>query len=566
MKLPLHSTRLRRAARLHFGWGSLRPGQLAAMRALMKGRDALVVLPTGAGKSAVYQVPASLLATPTVVISPLLALQQDQIAALNERGSPQLRAVRISSAETPNQQAAALRELRDGQARFLFITPEQLANPDRLAEVRALRPGLVAVDEAHCISAWGHDFRPDYLMLGHLIRELGPPPGATRRGPWSGGTSRSPLGRPPVVALTATASPPVRDDIIARLGLDDPRLVVSGLDRPNLFLEVAHCPTEPYRWRRLTALLGEQERPGIVYVPTRRAAEELAERLTGQGFEAEFYHGGMPAGAREELHERFLADKVPIMVATSAFGMGIDKPNIRWVAHVALPDSPDSYLQEIGRAGRDGDPARALLLWRAEDVGLQRYFSGGTPEESRLREVAAALHEGPVSRTALRERTGLSARRLGQLLALLEQVGAASTLANHRIACPRYAPLPAEAAKAAVTEAERQQNVQRSRTDMMRAFAETRSCRGQSLLAYFGEHMSKVCGHCDNCHAGHSVADDGASGPFPVHSSVRHAEWGSGLVLSYEEDRMTVLFDEVGYKTLSVRVVSEQGLLSAEAG
>ncbi|MEO3928074.1 RecQ family ATP-dependent DNA helicase [Micromonosporaceae bacterium B7E4] len=562
MKLPpLHATRLRRTARHRFGWRSLRPDQLTAMRAVMRRRDALVVLPTGAGKSAVYQVPATLLTGPTVVISPLLALQQDQIAALNDRGQPELRAVRISSAESPGQQAAALDEIRSGRARFLFTTPEQLSNPQRLAEVRALRPALVAVDEAHCISAWGHDFRPDYLALGHLIRELG---------------------RPPVVALTATASPPVRDDIVGRLGLRRPRVVVSGLDRANLFLEVANCPTEDYRWRRLVALLRAESRPGIVYVPTRRAAEELAERLTAADFPAKHYHGGMPSGAREELHEDFLADRVPIMVATSAFGMGIDKSNIRWVAHMALPDAPDSYLQEIGRAGRDGEPARALLLWRAEDVGLRRYFTGGAPDPEELRDLAALLRDGPTTRTALRERTGLGARKLGQLLALLERVGAADTRPDNRLGSPRYAPKPVDAATAALAEAERQQTVQRSRTDMMRAFAETRSCRGQTILAYFGERLPKPCGHCDNCHAGLDVAarstgtgtprrgNSGRPGrrngskakePFPVHSAVRHTEWGSGMVLGYEDDRMTVLFDEVGYKTLSVPVVSEQGLL-----
>jgi ATP-dependent DNA helicase RecQ len=243
MRLPMHSTRLRRAARHLFGWRSLRRNQLAAMRAVMRRRDALVVLPTGAGKSAIYQVPASLIPGPTVVISPLLALQQDQIASLNERERPELRAVRISSNETAAQQAEALDEVRAGRAEFLFITPEQLSNPERLAEVRTLRPALVAVDEAHCISAWGHDFRPDYLALGHLIRGIG---------------------RPPVVALTATASPPVRDDIIDRLRLNRPVIVVSGLDRPNLFVEVGHCPTEDYRWRRLISLLREDKRTGII--------------------------------------------------------------------------------------------------------------------------------------------------------------------------------------------------------------------------------------------------------------------------------------------------------------
>ncbi|MEU2613482.1 RecQ family ATP-dependent DNA helicase [Micromonospora sp. NPDC007271] len=543
MNLPTHATTLRRAARNLFGWTALRPHQLAAMRAVMKRRDSLVVLPTGAGKSAIYQIPASLIPGPTVVVSPLLALQQDQIAALNERQRPELRAVRISSDENANQQAEAIEELRRRRAEFLFITPEALTSPDRAAQIRSLRPALVAVDEAHCISAWGHDFRPDYLALGHLIEGIG---------------------RPPVVALTATASPPVREDIIARLRLRDPEVVVSGLDRPNLFLEVAHCPTDDYRWRRLIALLRDDERPGIGYVPTRRAAEELARRLTDAGFPAQCYHGGMPAGARHELHEAFLADRVPIMVATSAFGMGIDKSNIAWVAHLALPDSPDSYFQEIGRAGRDGSPARVLLLWRAEDVGLQRYFSGGLPDEKELRELAALLRTQPRTRKELRELTGLGPRKLGQYLSLLEQVGAAEPRGRQRIAAPRYAPPAAESGRAALAEAERQRTVTRSRTDMMRAFAETAGCRGQALLAYFGEQMTEVCGHCDNCHAGTSVAGDGSVGPFPVHSQVRHPEWGPGLVLSYEEDRMTVLFDEVGYKTLSVPVVSEQSLLTRD--
>ncbi len=203
------------------------------------------------------------------------------------------------------------------------------------------------------------------------------------------------------------------------------------------------------------------------------------------------------------------------MVATSAFGMGIDKPNIAWVVHMALPDSPDSYFQEIGRAGRDGSPARVLLLWRAEDVGLQRYFSGGLPDEKELAELAAVLRGKARNRKELRELTGLGPRKLGQYLSLLEQVGAAEPRARQRIGAPRYAPEAAESGRAALAEAERQQTVTRSRTDMMRAFAETTGCRGQALLAYFGEQMHEVCGHCDNCHAGTSVAADGAVGAVP---------------------------------------------------
>jgi len=545
MKLPVYGPRLRRVAREQFGWPSLRPGQFKPMRAVLRRKDALVVLPTGAGKSAIYQIPAVLLPGPTVVVSPLLALQQDQIAALNERDDPKIRAVRVSSAETPAQQREAIEEIRAGRAEFLFITPEQLSDPDRLAEVRALKPGLVAVDEAHCISEWGHDFRPDYLALGHLIKGLG---------------------RPPVLALTATASPPVRDDIIARLQLRKPEIHVSGLDRRNLFLEVAYCPDEDYRWRNLTTLLDRAERPGIVYVATRRAAEELAERLTGAGYPADFYHGGMAAGAREQRHEAFTADKIPIMVATSAFGMGIDKPNIRWVAHVALPDSPDSYFQEIGRAGRDDEPARALLLWRAEDEGIQRYFTGGAPDPAELRELAAALRTGPQTQPALKDKTGRGPRKLGAMLALLEQVGAARAGDRNKWTVPVFAPLPAAAAEAAAAEHERQQTIQRSRTDMMRGFAETRACRTQTLLTYFGEDMAKRCGHCDNCVEG--IAEEpvaAADELFPTHSRVRHAEWGDGMVMGYEEDRMTVLFDDVGYKTLSVPVVKEHALLEGIA-
>jgi ATP-dependent DNA helicase RecQ len=433
MWLP-RSVRLRRAARRHFGWTSLRDGQLAAMRAVAAGRDALVIMPTGAGKSAIYQVPGALADGPTVVVSPLLALQEDQVTALAGRDDERLRAVRISSAETPAQRGRALADLQAGRARFLFITPEQLAVPDRLAEVRALRPALVAIDEAHCISSWGFDFRPDYLALGQMIEQLG---------------------RPPIVALTATASPPVREDIIERLRMRDPQLVLTGLDRPNLHLSVVHCPSEELRWQRLLGCLSQLSGPGIVYAPTRRGAEELAARLTAADHPATFYHGGLATGERSRRHQQFLGPDAPIMVATSAFGMGIDKPDIRWVLHVALPDSPDSYLQEIGRAGRDGEPAQVILLWRAEDVALQRFFTGGAPDRAELTALAAALRQGPMSRRKLAEVTGLGPRKLGSLVALLEQVGAAASTATGQLTVPRYAPEPAAPAAPALAEQER---------------------------------------------------------------------------------------------------------------
>ena len=392
------SWRLRRAAKKYFGWPTLRPGQLAAMKTIATGRDAVVVLPTGAGKSAVYQVPASVADTvPTIVISPLLALQHDQVAGLNARG--RAGACARSGSARLRPRSSRPRRWRDprrrGPAAVHHAGAARVAGPAG-SRSATLRPALVAVDEAHCLSTWGHDFRPDYLALGPVIEALG---------------------RPPIVALTATASPPVRDDIAARLRLRDPAVVIGALDRPNLFLEAVHCPTEEQRWRRLRT---HARRPGrlrhhLRRHPARRRGTDRAphrRRLSGRVLPR---RDGRPA-LRKKRHEEFAADQIPIMVATSAFGMGIDKPNIRWVAHMALPDSPDSYLQEIGRAGRDGAPARVLLLFRAEDMALQRFFSGGSPAIDELLFVAAAVHAGVRTKTEIATKTSLSARKVAALL------------------------------------------------------------------------------------------------------------------------------------------------------
>ena len=271
-----------------------------------------------------------------------------------------------------------------------------------------------------------------------------------------------------------------------------------------------HCPSEELRWQRLCAVLDQLPEPGIVYVPTRRAAEELAERLAATGVQARAYHGGMAAGERTRRHEDFLADRVPVMVATSAFGMGIDKPNIRFVVHAALPDSPDSYLQEVGRAGRDGAPAQAVLLHRGEDIALQRYFTGGAPDAAELERLATVLHAGPVNKTDLGRHTKLGPRKLGQLLSLLEQVGAARADAPRRV---DGAPVRARAGRRGPARTGRGAAVPGRGPVAHRHDAPARrdhGCRTQLLLAYFGEQLRRHCGHCDNCLAG--TASAAASG------------------------------------------------------
>jgi ATP-dependent DNA helicase RecQ len=524
---------LTRLARERFGWRELSPPQQDAMHALLDGQDVLGVLPTGWGKSAIYQLPALLLDGITLVVSPLLALQRDQIEALARTGTA---AAQLTGEQSASQRDDVLDALRRGDIRLLYVTPEQLADPSRLAGVR---PALVAVDEAHCVSAWGYDFRPDYLHLGAAINALG---------------------RPAVVALTATASPPVQQDIAQRLRLRDPLVLVSGVDRPNLQLAAFHCPDEPTRAERLVSLLEQVSGPGIVYVPTRRRAEDTARALSGAGHPARPYHAGLSRTAREEIHSDFVDDRAPVVVATTAFGMGIDKPDIRWVFHTALPESPDAYVQEIGRAGRDGDPAATVLLWQEQDTSLRRYFASGSLDEEQVRAVLHAVREGASTRRAIADRTGVKARRLAAILALLEQVGAIRT--NGRRISYRGGD-PAGAAAEAARQAERQETIRQSRVDMMRQYARTEACRGDYLAAYFGQRLPGPCGHCDNCATGRPAQQQTDWADYPLHSTVHHREWGRGTVMSHEPDRLTVLFDEVGYRTLALAAVRDNDLLSS---
>ncbi len=525
---------VRETARDVFGWEELRPGQDDAIGSVLAGHDVLLVMPTGAGKSAVYQLPALHLDGPTVVVSPLIALQRDQVSGLLERGEEETEARAVSSAVPASERAAALEAAAEGKVEFLFLAPEQLANDEVRAKVRAARPSLVAVDEAHCVSSWGHDFRPDYLRLGELVDDLGEP-------------------RPRVIALTATASPPVREDIVERLRLRNPEVIVRGFARPNIALEVVRCMDEAEKAALVVERTAAEPKPGIVYTATRKEAERYAEELASLGLRAAPYHGTLRRADREEAQRRFDAGELDVMVATSAFGMGIDKPDVRFVLHTAVPDSIDSYYQEVGRAGRDGAPARAVLLYRPEDLGLRTFFASGLPDREDVIRVAQMLRDrgGSASRKEIAEATGLGPRKLGRILNLLEDVETSS---------------PAAAADAAVERAEAYQRLEKSRIEMMRGYAETSGCRRQFILAYFGERLDEPCGNCDTCQEGTAaeVSDVPEDVPFDVQSRVRHPAFGPGVVMSYEQDRVTVLFEDAGYRTLALSAVERDDLLVPE--
>ncbi|HKR10873.1 MAG TPA: ATP-dependent DNA helicase RecQ [Pyrinomonadaceae bacterium] len=476
--------------RQHFGFNDFREGQREVIGSILEGKDAIVVMPTGSGKSLCYQLPAMILEGVTLVISPLIALMKDQVDALQARGLP---ATFINSSISEPEQRARIESLRRGAHKLVYIAPERFRSSRFTAAIQSIPVSLFAVDEAHCISTWGHDFRPDYLRLKHVIQSLG---------------------KTQTVALTATATPYVRSDIIQQLGLTQPQTFVSGFDRRNLTIEVVHTEREKEKISRIRRLAKSSDGSGIVYASTRKSVEQVGRELMNAGLSVSTYHAGMSDGVRVKAQDDFMGGRTQMIVATNAFGMGIDKADIRFVAHYQIPGSIEAYYQEIGRAGRDGLPSTCVLLFNYADKNTHDFFiEGSYPDISTVKNVYGALLG-----TGLK-RIELPAAQIAKLageknemavqsaLYLLERAGHISREAPAIARGPR-APraiamidnVPVSALRVDARQILGRADLERRKLREIINLCYTDYCYRAHILNYFGDrNHERQCGTCGNC-------------------------------------------------------------------